>query len=315
MTSVPENFFKTPSTSVPKISDEKSRNWCFTLNNFTEAEMTHIHDPPDWVKYIAYEKEVGKEGTPHIQGYLVANNPVRLKSWKAFLRRAHVEVMRGSLDQNEAYCSKEGKFTEVGSRPAQGRRTDLIDAKRKLDEGIEPMELAQNEQYFGTVMRHERFFEKYAAFKRRKLVSHDRTEPCVYVRIGPTGTGKTRWLDDTFGLGSWAFCPDNSGKWFDHCHSYDVVVFDDVKVNEIPPISQFKKLLDRYPLPVAIKGGFATWKPKHIIITANSAPGNWWTNPDPLDMDAIQRRINKIIFVGDNGDIEESITNPHPDLK
>ena len=41
----------------------------------------------------------------------------------------HVEEMRGALDQNENYCSKEGKLIEMGTRPAQGARTDLIAVK------------------------------------------------------------------------------------------------------------------------------------------------------------------------------------------
>jgi hypothetical protein len=36
----------------------------------------------------------------------------------------HVEEMRSGFDQNENYCSKEGKLIELGTRPAQGTRTD-----------------------------------------------------------------------------------------------------------------------------------------------------------------------------------------------
>lgn len=47
------------------------RNWCFTLNNYTPEEEILIQSKvPDEISYVAYSHEQGKEGTPHLQGYL-----------------------------------------------------------------------------------------------------------------------------------------------------------------------------------------------------------------------------------------------------
>ena len=51
---------------------------------------------------------------------------------------------------------------------------------------------------FGTVDRTHRFTESYFQYKRTKKLTHDRTVPEVFVRIGPPGTGKTKRMDDTY---------------------------------------------------------------------------------------------------------------------
>ena len=48
--------------------------------------------------------------------------------------------------------------------------------------------------------------------------------PEVYVRIGPAGTGRTRWLHDNYGTSGYAIAPDNTGRWYDGCDR-DVVLF------------------------------------------------------------------------------------------
>ena len=74
-------------------------------------------------------------------------------------------------------------------------------------------------------------------------------------------------MDDNYGTRGWYRAPDNTGKWFDHCDR-DVILFDDVKANEVPPIAQVLGLTDRYLVQVPIKGGFITWKPRVIVFTS-----------------------------------------------
>ena len=89
-------------------------------------------------------------------------------------------------------------------------------------------------------------------------------DPEVYIRIGPPGTGKSRWLDEQYGLDKWIEAPDNTGKWFDGCELSDILVFNDVCCGAVPPLDIFKKLTDRYHFRGAIKGGFTWLKPKVI---------------------------------------------------
>jgi hypothetical protein len=117
--------------------------------------------------------------------------------------------------------------------------------------------------------------------------------PTVHVRIGPPGTGKTKWLDDTFGRDGYAYAPDNTGRWFDGCDC-DVILFDDVEAGSVPPFSKWKQLCDRYPHSVPVIGGFILWKPKTVVFTSNQTPDKWWPglfDSDPLARQAFDRRV------------------------
>jgi hypothetical protein len=84
-----------------------------------------------------------------------------------------------------------------------------------FDAGKRPLEIADEvDGMFGLVARTHRFAESYFQYKRAKTLANDREPPEVYVRIGPPGTGKTKWMDDTYGIGNWVTAPDNTGRWF-----------------------------------------------------------------------------------------------------
>ena len=292
----------TSETSETFVKNRTLRRFCTTIY----GKDGEVPTPPEWEKikqkisYFAYAHEICPETKrPHLQCFGVCKTPMKLPGIVKILSRPensynHVEEMRGALDQNENYCSKEGKLIEMGTRPAQGARTDLIAVKRLLDEGKKPMEIAdEHEEHFGAVMKYSRSMNEYSDYKRRRLLQNDRTIPQVYIRWGAPGSGKTRWLDDNYGT-NWCRAPDNAGHWFDNCDS-DVVLFDDVKINEIPPIGKILQLTDRYPIQVAKKGGFLTWKPRVIVFTSNHPPDQWWNlSVNDSNYKAFLRRVTKI---------------------
>lgn len=61
-------------------------------------------------QYLVYGHETGESGTHHLQGYVEWSKKISLKSLKKHLgtKRIHLEKANGSLDQNQAYCKKEG---------------------------------------------------------------------------------------------------------------------------------------------------------------------------------------------------------------
>lgn len=275
---------------------------------------------PEWeaikekIKYFAYADEVcPSTGRPHKQAFAYAWKPMRLAGWRKLFPEIHMETMRGAFRDNEAYCSKQGKLTEHGVRPEEnGIKTSVLEFKRRIDAGERVEEIADCQENFNTYLLYKNGLKEFAAYKRRKTLQMNRDVPAVYLRIGTGGTGKTRWLDDTFGLDGWRYAPDNTGKWFDNCDERDVIVFDDVEAGQIPPISLWKRLTDRYPLPVPVKGGYITWKPKAIVVTSNYEPGTWWPGIDPINVHAVMRRVYKIVRVFKDGK-EEEVFNPFQD--
>jgi len=95
---------------------DRSTNWVFTLNNYTDRDIENI--ATKWLENgaagVAYAKEVGDSGTPHLQGYVHMNNRTHLKTMKILSKRCHWEIMKGKLADSEKYCSKQGKLTIIG---------------------------------------------------------------------------------------------------------------------------------------------------------------------------------------------------------
>lgn len=91
---------------------KRSRGWCWTLNNYTESEYNkikmdmHSNTVEKWI----IGKEVGSNGTPHLQGYIYFKNGRSFESVKNMIQKAHWESAKGKPDQNYNYCSKENNF-------------------------------------------------------------------------------------------------------------------------------------------------------------------------------------------------------------
>lgn len=121
----------------------KFRNWCFTLNNYTEEEYDSIINID--CKYLIVGKEVGESGTPHLQGYIEFQNTRVLNGVKKVLgTRVHLEPRRGTAKQAAEYCKKDGSFVEFGEMSNQGKRTDLNEIKEQILEGANPKEIILN---------------------------------------------------------------------------------------------------------------------------------------------------------------------------
>lgn len=96
-------------TRNTKSRPASNRNWCFTLNNYTEDEILALKQQ-DQTAYIVWCKEKGKSETPHLQGYLEFKNVRGLKGVKKIpgLERAHLEPRYKNSTKMHAftYCMK-----------------------------------------------------------------------------------------------------------------------------------------------------------------------------------------------------------------
>lgn len=83
------------------MNQEQARYWVFTHNNYTEEEYGALHGcaekDPEVIKYIC-GREVGENGTPHMQGCIGFKRPKRFKWVKRWLGQIlwepHVERAR-----------------------------------------------------------------------------------------------------------------------------------------------------------------------------------------------------------------------------
>lgn len=93
------------NTNLPR---KRARRWCFTLNNYTDEEYEQVSTTFSKNKFYIIGKEIGKEGTPHLQGYVEFTNEKSLIGLKKINDRIHWEIAKGSKADNIKYCSKEG---------------------------------------------------------------------------------------------------------------------------------------------------------------------------------------------------------------
>lgn len=84
-----------------------AKNWCFTLNNYTEKEYVQMCNYGRPVTYICIGKEVGEKGTPHLQGYISLEKKQKIPFLKKLNSRAHWEIAKGTPQQNYEYCTKQ----------------------------------------------------------------------------------------------------------------------------------------------------------------------------------------------------------------
>ena len=275
------------------------RNRNYTFTNF---DLEALWDQIPGLQYVAYGVErCPTTGREHQQGYCSFSSAVTLKTARARLG-CHVEVMRGTAGQNEAYCSKASALVEWGTRPpGQGHRSDVAAYMGHVAEGKTEYALAV--EFPAIWAQYGRRGEDY----RRLLAVGDGivTGPRSWdteVRVwwGPTGTGKTlaalAWLGDavddvSFSLGGFVIGYNNRAS----------VLLDDWEPG-IVSRGRFLRLTDRYPMTINVKFGSAQWNPRKIAITSNYAPKEWYPGSA-----AILRRIHEVtqmcteVAKGNNG--------------
>lgn len=84
--------------------------WCFTLNNYSEEEMEHLEQTFREMKIkYGFGKEIGDNGTPHLQGWIESTSRIR-PTEKFKNKRIHWEKTKGNREQNITYCSKQGNY-------------------------------------------------------------------------------------------------------------------------------------------------------------------------------------------------------------
>lgn len=237
----------------------RSRRWCFTINNPKEGDEAHCKQlvTDGVLTYVIYGREKGEKGTPHLQGYAESKNARTLGGMRKLIPRAHFEIARGSPDQNRTYCSKEDSFEEWGSISRQGARTDLQEVRALIQTSGSIRKCLETAQSYQSVRMAEKILD-YTVVKRS-------APPVVIWISGPTGVGKTRCAWDLYGSeDTWAW---NNSNWFDGYDGHKTVIFDDYRGDELA-FPLVLRLTDRYPVRVPIKGGFRPWCPERIIFTS-----------------------------------------------
>lgn len=276
----------------------RSRFWCFTLNNPDGNLDVDLDIAP--VRYAVWQLEVGEEGTEHFQGYLELATAQRLSFLQNLIPGGHFEQRRRTAVAARLYCMKEEGRREgpweigVFSAEGQGKRNDLLDIKRKLDQGTSEVTIA--EEHFGSWLRYNKGFKEY---KRMKTTPRDHKTIVTYL-YGKPGLGKSRKAHEDLPNAHWLTPPKDksSAAWWTDYDNNDAVVIDDFFA--WLPWNLLLRIMDRYPLTVEAKGTNYQFIATKLYITSNHLPEDLYNPQFPID--ALTRRIERWIFFEENAE-------------
>jgi len=97
--------------TITKSSRKRSRRWAITLNNYEEEEYNSLMvNLSQLASGFIIGKEIGKDGTPHLQGYIEFKSQREFSTVKRLNNRMHIERAMGTKNENIRYCSKDGDF-------------------------------------------------------------------------------------------------------------------------------------------------------------------------------------------------------------
>lgn len=224
--------------------DSQSRKWQITINNPIEKELDHEHivmllNDFKSLSYYCMADEKGE--THHTHVYAVFNNPVRFSSIKSRFGEAHIEMARGTSEENRDYIRKTGKwendekhgtiipdtFEECGDIPEehQGERSDLANLLELIRAGYSNYELVNMlPEYMFNIDRIEKVRQLLKAEEYKEVF---RSLYIVYI-WGRTGTGKTRSVMELYGYSQVYRVTDYTHP-FDGYACQDVILFDEYR--------------------------------------------------------------------------------------
>lgn len=299
----------------------KARNYVFTINferkyqRFPELggwkvvgeppALLDFDQFPTWITYCVYQLEVGENGVEHFQGYLECmgqQTMTRLHSVEG-LERAHFEIRRGTQERAIQYAKKDDTRVdgpwEFGVAKEQGKRSDLLEVKEKLDKKIPLRQV--HEEHFGTMIRYGKALKEY----KRTITKPRDFKSKVFLFVGPPGKGKSTLMKliAKYVAGSndgvyKAPMPKGSGQYYDDYDGQDVLILDEFDGSRMRP-TEFNDICDEHECVLTVHGGAGhQMVSKYIFIGTNYLPSKWWKNRNPSQVRQTMRRIDVIFKCG-----------------
>lgn len=277
-------------------------DWCGTLNNFTTEECDVLETfMEEECKWGIIGKESGESGTLHLQFALRLKKKKRFGQLRSVLGRAHWEKMKGTLEQNRVYCSKDGVFREYGEIP-------MDNGKREKKRWGEIRKAAMDGRF--DEIDDQTFVTHYPGLR---AINKDFMSPLPDLQgefrnlwiWGETGCGKSVLArkicnegytipGNNLRIEPGAFYRKRCDKWWDAYQQQPYVIIDDWSPRHAQGELEdlFKDWTDRYALTAEIKCGAIAIRPQVIIVTSQYSLENCFT--DPKTVDALKRRFNFI---------------------
>lgn len=184
---------------------------------------------------------------------------------------------------------------EYGSAPSQGKRQGLAEACDAIKRGCNLGQVAL--EYPEVIAKHGNGIRSLIAI----LAVPRAIERKVFAIGGAPGIGKSHIVHHSFPAGTVYTVFQATAPWFDGFMPgiHRVALFDDYFKKGRMPLDYMKKVTDKWPLMVPVKGGAIEWTPEVIVFTSNEPVSGWYEDCEHMHQVAINRRITKEWWVLD----------------
>lgn len=292
-----ETLFIDDDAPQPSANRNQSRRWMATINNYT----TDYINPPDWIKAFTaggvWGREVGEQGTPHIQAFLWTKRRYTLGGIRRLFPPGfsmHLEMARGNAKQCIDYCAKDGNYTSWGTLPKDG--SVIAENRSRSEEWEQTFQYATEGLH--SLISAEKRIKHYTTLKlieadHRKR-PRDLEGPAGVWIYGESGYGKSHYARTEF---DGDFYVKDYSKWWGGYHGEPNVILDDLAPEHSYLSSQLKLWGDKYPFSGEVKGGHTgPIRPLRFIVTSQY-PIEEIFMQDSKTVDAIRRRFRVIHIV------------------
>lgn len=271
----------------------QSKKWIGTLNNYTEEENTDLIRMmlSPRVEYAIIGREVGEQGTPHLQMFWLFKTNRRFSAMQAMNNRTRWFPANGTKESNRKYCSKEGNFAEHGSigkergQQANENRVEMWDSYYKacVENDLESIPSEILIKYYTTL-------KKIASDNRVKPV--DLMKTCGLWIHGAPGTGKSHAARQL--CVKQPIYMKQINKWWCDYSDQDNIIIDDWDPSHAGFLHLLKQWTDKYSFRAEFKGGNFFIRPKRVIVTSNHSIEECFPDANHYDLSAIKRRFDVI---------------------
>lgn len=269
-----------------KPRNKRSREWSIT------AWIEPVYDEKQ-MSYLLYGKEICPNTQKlHYQTYVYFYNAKTFEQVTSYFFKKgenRVELSKGSSEENIAYCTKDDDYKEFGTKPSQGKRTDLDTVKDEILAGKKVDDiLLENPTFYHQYGRTLNAIEDVVNRSKHRLAM---TQGTWY--YGETGTGKSHQAFKDYDPLTHYYLEDDNG-WWDDYRGQDTVIINDFR-GEIP-YNKMLKLVDQWPMKVKRRGRPPIpFVSKHVIITSSLHPSDVYHNRE--DEDKIEQLLRRFEII------------------
>lgn len=315
------------------------RKWQITQNNPLKFDMDHgqIKEKLKAFKNMLYycmADEIGENGTPHTHIFIICANGVRFSTVKNRFPDAHIEMARGSNNDNVRYIKKEGEkyaekketsvpgtFEESGELPPdrQGQRTDLDTLYDVIRSGSNIGEILDD--YPEYLLKIDKVEKAIDTLNARKYKTELREVNVSYV-YGCPRSGKTSYFFGNKYDFNECYRVSSYEHPFDSYAGEKVLILDEFRSSI--KLEFMLNIMDRYPLqlPSRYNNKWASFN--EVVIISNMPLMSQYSHIQKSDsitkdmqFQAFLKRINQVYVFNDPetreyefcGNMEEYIKN------